>query len=394
MSPDKTDKIQYRSPRYGRFLEEFEIGAVYEHPWEVTVDAGVVALCAGSFLDASPVFASAHYARGLGFRDRPVPPLALLNFGLSFSVHDVSEQAIAHLAYIDVRFPNACYAGDTLHAASTVLGVKRSSEGQRGVVHVRTVLSAEDDRIVCQFERKVLVKAAEAGAGAEASTSEPRGSMQGARAGSSAAPAQAPGPSAAERASNVARLPSLFDRPLAMRPRVRGAFPGFFEDFAAGDVICHDIGRTVSESEHMQLTYIFRNSHPLHFEEPYARSGFAKTRVVYGGLVFGWVASLASRDTSGNALWEAGFDEGAHPAGVVAGDTLYAASRVLAVESHGPDSGLVTFKLVGTKNAKPSALLDAGADLFSSELGKQSPDSKVKAKVFEIERTVLIRKRG
>jgi 2-methylfumaryl-CoA hydratase len=369
------DKIAYRSPRYGRFLEEFEIGAVYEHPWEVTVDAGLLAVCAGSFLDASPVFASAHYARGLGFRDRPVHPLALVNFGISFSVHDVSEQAIAHLAYIDVRFPNACYAGDTLHAASTVLGVKASSEGQRGVVHVRTVLSAEDERVVCQFERKVLVKAAGAAAGARTSAAPPR-----------------PPAAAADRSGGVGRMPALFDRPLPMRDR--GGFPGFFEDFVVGDVICHDIGRTVSESEHMQLTYIFRNSHPLHFEEPYARSGFAKTRVVYGGLVFGWVASLASRDTSGNALWEAGFDGGAHPAGVVAGDTLYAASRVLAVESRGRDSGLVTFKLVGTKNTKPSMLLDSGADLFSSELDKRIPESKVKEKVFEIERTVLIRKRG
>jgi len=377
MSPDK---ISYRSPRYGRFLEEFEIGAVYEHPWEVTVDAGLLALFAGSFLDASPVFASAHYARGLGFRDRPVHPLALVNFGLSFSVHDVSEQAIAHLAYIDVRFPNACYAGDTLHASSTVLGVKPSSEGERGVVHVRTVLSAEDDRVVCQFERKVLVKAG-----------GPAAAVQGSSASPPRARAAVPAP-AADRSASVARLPALFDHPLSMRGK--GGFPGFFEDFAVGDVICHDIGRTVSESEHMQLTYAFRNSHPLHFEEPYARSGFAKTRVVYGGLVFGWVASLASRDTSGNALWEAGFDAGAHPAGVVSGDTLYAASRVLGVESRGPDSGFVTFKLVGTKNAKPSALLDAGADLFSSELGKKSPESRVKEKVFEIERTVLIRKRG
>jgi 2-methylfumaryl-CoA hydratase len=374
----------YRSPRYGRFLEEFEIGAVYDHPWEVTVDAGLLAICAGSFLDASPVFASAHYARGLGFRDRPVHPLALLNFGLSFSVHDVSEQAIAHLAYIDLRFPSACYAGDTLRASSTVLGVKPSSEGERGVVHVRTVLFAEDERVVCQFERKVLVKAAGA-AGATPSSSAP-----GRRPGSPPGPPSGP-PSTERSGSNVARWPALFDHPLAMRGK--GGFPGFFEDFVVGDVICHDIGRTVSESEHMQLTYIFRNSHPLHFEEPYARSGFAKTRVVYGGLVFGWVASLASRDTCGNALWEAGFDNGAHPVGVVAGDTLYAASRVLAVESRGDGSGLVTFKLVGTKNTKPSALLDAGADLFSSEL-KKGAESKVKEKVFEIERTLLIRKRG
>jgi acyl dehydratase len=143
----------------------------------------------------------------------------------------------------------------------------------------------------------------------------------------------------------------------------------------------------------MQLTYMFRNSHPLHFDEPYARSGFAKTRVVYGGLVFGWVASLASRDTSGNVLWELGYDKGAHPAGVVAGDTLYAASRVLRVEALTPETGAVTFKLVGTKNAKPSALLDGGADLFTEELGKKEPSSKVKDKVFEIERTALMRRR-
>jgi 2-methylfumaryl-CoA hydratase len=365
----------YKSPRYGRFLEEFEVGTVYEHPWEVTVDDGLLAICAGSFLDASPVFASAHYARALGFRGRPVHPLALLNFGLSFSVHDVSEQAIAHLAYIDVRFPNAGYAGDTLHASSTVLGVKPASEGERGVVHVRTVLVAEDERVVCQFERKVLVKG--------------RGKVAG---GTACAPGHLPNPATEAAHSAVARLPAVFDRPLAVRGK--SGFPGFFEDFAPGDVICHDIGRTVSESEHMQLTYIFRNSHPLHFEEPYARTGFAKTRVVYGGLVFGWVASLASRDTTGNALWEAGFDKGAHPAGVVAGDTLYAASRVVKTESRGDDAGLVTFKLVGTKNTKPAALIESGADLFADELGKKSPEAKVKDKVFEIERTLLIRKHG
>jgi 2-methylfumaryl-CoA hydratase len=375
----------FRSPRYGRFLEEFEVGAVYEHPWEVTVDAGHQAFCAASFLDASPVFASAHYARALGFRDRPLHPLALVNFGLSFSVHDVSEQAIAHLAYIDVRFPNASYAGDTLHAASTVLGVKPSGGGERGVVHVRTVLTAngpDGERVVCQFERKVLVKS--------------RGSVEGtttcadpiARRSSSAMAASV------DSADSGALMPALFGRPLLARGRA--GFPGYFEDFAAGDVICHDIGRTVSESEHMQLTYLFRNTHPLHFEEPYARSGFAKTRVVYGGLVFGWVASLASRDTSGHALWEVRFDKGAHPSGVVAGDTLYAASKVLRCDPGArAGAGEVTFKLVGTKNVKPSALIDAGAgaSLFESELDKTAPEAKVKEKVFEIERTVLIRKR-
>src|SRR6187401_2417205 len=141
-----------RSPRYGRHLDDFVPGAVYAHPWEVTVDEGMVALFAASFLDATPTYASRVAARAAGLRDRPVHPLLLLNLGLSFSVHDVSERAIAHLAYIDVRFPNACYPGDTLSASSRVIAVKPVSAGDKGVVHVRTELVNDKGALVCCFE--------------------------------------------------------------------------------------------------------------------------------------------------------------------------------------------------------------------------------------------------
>jgi 2-methylfumaryl-CoA hydratase len=360
-----------RTPKYGRLLGDFEVGAVYAHPWEVTVDAGTVALFQASFLDATPTYASARYASDLGLVDRPVAPLLLLNLGLSFSVHDVSEQAIAHLAYIDVRFPEAAYADDTLVATSTVLGVKPASAGGKGVVHVRTRLAKLDGAAVCVFERKALVRA---GASLESSGSTP--------------PAKPPKAESGE----VARLPPELREVVRVPSRASG-FAGFAEDFAVGDVIFHDSGKTVGESEHMQLTALFRNTHPLHFDEVYCANGasFAKTRVVYGGLVFAWIAALASRDTTGNVLWDMGFDQGAHPAGVVAGDTLFAASKVLAVEPHDAATSRVTFRLVGTKNRKPADVVAAGADLFTSELGKK--EGKVPEKVFEIDRTVLMRRR-
>jgi 2-methylfumaryl-CoA hydratase len=112
---------------------------------------------------------------------------------------------------------------------------------------------------------------------------------------------------------------------------------------------------------------------------------------VYGGLVFAWVASLASRDTCGNVLWDMGFDNGAHPNGVVAGDTLFGGSKVLRKEKHDEHSSRVTFRLVGTKNKRPHELVAAGADLFTAELSKK--DGKVAEKVFEIDRTVLMRHR-
>src|SRR3954454_16501502 len=148
--------IEYR---YGRLLADFEVGATYEHPWEVTVDGGTVALFQASFLDATPIYSSAVFAKSCGLNDRPLHPLLCLNLGLSFSVHDVSEQAIAHLAYIDVRFPEAGYAGDTVRARSTVLDVKPSSTGDKGVVHVRTALTNDKNQVLCAFERKALIRA-------------------------------------------------------------------------------------------------------------------------------------------------------------------------------------------------------------------------------------------
>src|SRR5882724_7109842 len=133
-------KLRTFEPKYGRLLDDFQIGDVYHHPWEVTIDDGMLAMFAASFLDPNPLYSSRRFARELSFRDRVVHPLALLNLALSFSVHDVSEQTIAHLAYIDLKFPNAAYAGDTLTATSEVLGVRVSeSRPDRGVVHVRTV---------------------------------------------------------------------------------------------------------------------------------------------------------------------------------------------------------------------------------------------------------------
>jgi len=139
----------------------------------------------------------------------------------------------------------------------------------------------------------------------------------------------------------------------------------------------------------MQLTDLVRNSHPLHFDEVYCKdNSFTKQRVVYGGLVLSWVATLASRDVCGNALWELGYDAGAHPNGVVGGDTLYAASKVIAV-----DGERVTFRLVGVKNrTSASAFAEYGDALFADELSKK--DGKIKEKVVEITRTLHIRRRA
>jgi len=361
-----------KEPTYGRLLDDFRVGDVYNHPWEVTIDDGMLAMFAGSFLDPNPLYSSRRFARDLGFRDRAVHPLVLLNLALSFTVHDVSEQAIAHLAYIDLKFPSVAYSGDTLSVYSEILGTRVSeSKPDRGIVHLRTTGVNQDEVVVVTFERKALI---------------PTGKLEGRghpEATNYAARTIASNPDHSTGTEH--RLKSMLPPELVSeiksvewpgRPR------GLFHDFEVGDVILHSIGHTVGESEHMQLTILTRNSHPLHFDEVYCRErSFAKTRVVEGGLVFAWTASLASRDTTANALWEIGYDKGSHPNPVLAGDTLFAASRVLEKRENNARSGIVRFKLVGVKNESSASLFKRGIDLF---------DGKFDEKVFEIEREVLL----
>jgi hypothetical protein len=64
---------------------------------------------------------------------------------------------------------------------------------------------------------------------------------------------------------------------------------------------------------------------------------------------------------------------------------------VIASERHDDRHSRVTFRLVGVKNVRPAELLAQGADLFTAELSKK--DGKIKEKVFEIDRVVLMRNR-
>lgn len=373
-----------RTYRYGLRLDDFTPGAVFEHPWEVTVDAGMVALFAASFQDALPTYASRIAARALGLEDRPVHPLLLLNLGISFSVHDVSEQAIANLGYRDVRFPSPCYPGDTVRARSRVIGVKPVTSPDKGVVQVRTHLVNERDELVCSFERKALVRAGHA---EDHPGKTVCGSLPGAATAVIAEELVGDG--------DLPRIPAAMSSTLAHGGRAlpRPRFATLWEDFEVGDVLAHDVGRTVSEAELMTLTTLARNSHPLHTDEVYCKTGsFAKTRVAYGGLVLSWALSLASRDTAGNALWDLGLDEASHTGSVLSGDTLFSASKVLEKKPVDARTGEVTLRVVGTKNVPARLLLGRGASLFEPELPKT--EGRVPEKVVEITRRLLVQRRA
>ena len=113
--------------------------------------------------------------------------------------------------------------------------------------------------------------------------------------------------------------------------------------------------------------------------------------------MFAWLDGLASRDVSEHAVWELGFTEGYHTQPAIAGDTVGALTRILAVEAApgAQDYAVVTMQLIGVKNISAAAALEKhGAELFLKEDSKRAQGKeKITDKIFEIERRLLIKRR-
>ena len=148
-----------KTPVRGRFYEEFAVGDVYEHHWGRTLTEGEAVQFTTWTMNANPLYFNKAYAQAEGHPDLVVNPLFAMNVVFGMSVEDLSEQAIAHLGYWNLKFHRAIYPGDTLFSSSVVLDKRESKSAEdRGIVHVRTTGIDQKGETVLEYERKILVK--------------------------------------------------------------------------------------------------------------------------------------------------------------------------------------------------------------------------------------------
>jgi acyl dehydratase len=143
---------------YGRYLEEFDVGAVYKHwPAKTVTEAEDHLFCLLT-MNHHPLHVNDVYAaQSQQGRNVVAGPLVYsLVFGMT--VPDVSGKAIANLATDELKHPAPVFHGDTLFVESEVLEVKPSqSKPDRGVVRVHTRAHNQDGVLVAEFKRAVLV---------------------------------------------------------------------------------------------------------------------------------------------------------------------------------------------------------------------------------------------
>jgi len=155
---DQAEREASGARQYGRYLEEFEEGAVYQHWPAKTVTESDDHLFCLITMNHHPLHINDVYAgKSQQGRNVVVGPL-VYSLALGMSVGDVSGKAIANLATDELSHPAPVFHGDTLYCESEVLEVKESrSKPDRGVVRVHTRVRNQDGTLVAEFKRSVLV---------------------------------------------------------------------------------------------------------------------------------------------------------------------------------------------------------------------------------------------
>jgi acyl dehydratase len=145
--------------QFGRYFEEFEVGATYKHwPGKTVTEADAMLFCELT-MNQHPLHSDAYYAETrTQFGKNVVVGNYVYSLVLGMSVPDISGKAIANLEVESLRHENPTFHGDTLYAESTVLDRQESqSKPDRGIVYVETRGHNQRGERVCIYRRKVMV---------------------------------------------------------------------------------------------------------------------------------------------------------------------------------------------------------------------------------------------
>lgn len=312
----------------GNFFEDFRVGQVLHHATPRTVTEGDVALYQALFGSRFSLQSSAEVARHTGYATAPVDDMLAFHIVFGKTVPDVSLNAVANLGYADCKFLKPVFPGDTLSTESKVIGLKENSNGETGVVYVRSTGRNQKGDIVLDYVRWVMVRKRHA---------------------ASPAPEE-----------DVPHLPAAVGAVHLAAP-VGTSFKGFdtaasgsphlWDDYEVGEKIDHVDGVTIEEAEHMMATRLYQNTAKVHFNQYTEGKGRFGRRLIYGGHVISLARAL-SFNGLGNAVLVAAINGGRHVAPCFAGDTVFAWSEVLdKAEMKGRDDlGALRLRSFATKD--------------------------------------------
>ncbi|MDP2517049.1 MaoC family dehydratase [Shimia thalassica] len=324
----------------GRFFEDYTLGQVIEHAVPRTVSGGERALYHALYPARHALYSSDAFAQASGLPKSPIDDLAAFHVVFGKTVPDVSLNAVANLGYAEGHWLKPVYEGDTLRSTSEVIGLKQNSNGKTGVVYVRTRGMNQNDEVVMEYVRWVMVRKRDV---------------------------DAPAPETVVPALNkvIAAEDLVIPEGLDFS-NYNFALSGEahrWGDYEVGETIDHVDGVTLEEAEHMLATRLWQNTAKVHFDATFRPDG---QRLIYGGHIISLARALSFNGLA-NAQMIVGLNGGAHANPAFSGLTVKAWSEVLdKAETNVPGVGAIRLRLVATKGGAPFEL--------RGEDGKYLPD--------------------
>lgn len=156
-TPVKVAPNRYRES-FGRYYEDFVVGDIYEHRPGRTISEADNTWFTLLTMNTHPLHFDVEYGKASEFGRCLVASPLTLAILVGMSVTDVSQKAIANLGWKEIRMTAPVFPGDTLYAESEVLDKRESnSRPTAGVVTVSTTGKNQDGKVICTFERSILV---------------------------------------------------------------------------------------------------------------------------------------------------------------------------------------------------------------------------------------------
>jgi acyl dehydratase len=124
----------------------------------------------------------------------------------------------------------------------------------------------------------------------------------------------------------------------------------YYDQFEPGQIVRHNLRRTITEADNVLFCAITMNTQPLHLDETFAAQSRFGQRIVNGLLTLALAVGLSVPElTEGTLVANLGYESVVHPHPMFHGDTLSVETEVIDKrESRSqPAAGIVRFRHTG-----------------------------------------------
>jgi acyl dehydratase len=140
------------------YFEDFIPGTIMRHARGKTIEMLENVLITNMVMNTAEGHFNEHSMKEGRFGQRVAFGGVTIALMIGLASQDTSENALAELTLDRIRLKNPVFHGDTLYAFTEVLAVSDSERSDAGIVHFRHWGVNQREQVVCEGERRVLVK--------------------------------------------------------------------------------------------------------------------------------------------------------------------------------------------------------------------------------------------